>query len=850
MSVSFRARSLAALLIAQGISGTAQAQTDDDLDFLLTDQASVDSTAGQTESPESRAPLSEGQGTAEPDGSSETSADNGAATASRPADSPTTPETADTIAVEALRSDAAPEVSARSRAKPTSRLLEEIVVTAQKREDNIQDVPISIQAFGGGALEAKNVQSTEELGELVPSLRFTEAAGYTLIYMRGIGTSQFVPSADPSIATYIDGIYVPQGQAAVQALGNVERVEVLKGPQGTLFGRNTIGGAINIITRDPADEFLASASLSYSDLDYATATAAIEGPVADWLSVSVSGAYSRNENYLTGTNFEVPDGITKTARVKLAFYPSNNLTLGLTGYYSRLDNVQLSIGKNTEAKPLGTLLGIQAGEANYTVDNDLPAQSESEQKILYGNLTWNLPWLDFKVLGSVQEINIPRYDYDFDGSASPFVGFDTTNQYTHAETGEIQFVSNDQSWMADRLKWIVGLYYYHSIGAFDPARFRVAPGLIDGAFGLAGLSLPPALRNFLDLLPVSNTPLGDEGTILALRGILETDSYSVFAQGTYTILDWLDLTLGGRFQYEDRFLTKAETNLVSPDGQSETTLLNFALEGTTESNFSPKAQISVRPDERSMIYASYAKGFKSGTYNIVNIYLPPDYIVPEEVSSYEIGAKVDFFGGDLRINGAVFYNDIKNLQDGFVSLLSGGAVSFNTAPGAKSQGVEFDTVWVPMPSMNPGLVLTAHAAYVEAIYTDFPNGEGFREDTGLYSGNLDLSGFDLRNSPKVSGGIGFLQTILLDSGSIEFGADTYYNGGFFYNANNTVEEAPYSTTSARVSYEYAPWKLRLTLFGQNVFDRRHFVQKFETDFGLLTTLAAPRQIGLRLNLDF
>ena len=752
--------------------------------------------------------------------------------------------------------------------RSSNRMLEEVVVTAQKREEDTQDIPIAIQAFGSGQLGAKNILSTEDLGPMVPSLRFTQAAGYTLIYLRGVGTSQFVPSADPSIATYVDGVYMPTGQAGTKALGNVERVEVLKGPQGTLYGRNTIGGAINVITKKPGAEFEASANAQYTDLHQKSGGLSVAGPLTDWLSAGVALGYEREESYVALSNFNDPKTESKIGRVQFVLTPTDRLTMELTGYYQGQQNKTLSIGQNVEPKPLGTLTGVTPQGDDFTVDNDLPPRSEANQRLVYGGLTWELDSFDFKVLASDQEVNIPRYDYDFDGSPLPLIGFDTSGdfsglpaEYTTLESLELQFLSNPGSWRSDQFEWVAGLYAFHSVGAFDPARFHVAPDLLGGVLDLGGITLPTVLNDLLGSLGLDNTPLGEQGVSLSLSGVLETDSYSAYFQGTYSITQWLDITLGGRFQTEDRYLTKSETNVYNPIGVNVPVLgpligggliplLKFPLKGEEDSVFTPKAQVTIRPTDASMFYASYGQGYKSGTYNIVAIYSEPDYINPELVTSYEIGSKTDFFDGDFRLNTAIFYNEIEDLQDGFVSLLSGGAVSFNTAKAARTQGFEFDFQWVPMAEWNPGLVITGNFAYVNAIYTDFKNGEGFREDNGIYQSNLDLSGFRLRNTPERSGSIGFVQAIDFEDSTVELGADIYHSSRFFYNANNTVSEDPYNLVSARVSYEYLPWQTRLTVFGSNLLDERYHVQQFETDFGVLKTLAPPRSIGARVNWEF
>lgn len=735
-----------------------------------------------------------------------------------------------------------------------NRIFEEVIVTAQKREEKLQDVPISIQAFSGESMAARGIETTAQLGTVVPSLQFTYISSYTLIFMRGIGTDNFVPSADPSIATYVDGIYVPGGQSVSQSLGGVQRVEVLKGPQGTLFGRNSTGGAISITTEEPGNEFKSSFEGSLGNLDSSSIKGSVNIPLTDSLAISVAGLSSRQNNPYTNPNYQLQDDATRAARFKLRLLPSENTSLNLTAYIAEQQGLGSLIGKNTNPSLLGQALAIQPQRDDYDSVSDFFARSESNQRSVYGNFTWNLPQFDMKLLGSDQMIVTDYAGVDFDSSPIPLAAFDVTNQYTDIQTAELQIVSNDSSWAADKLQWVTGLYYLKSSAGLDPGRLKAAPSAVDALLQLsrsdtAG-ALGQQLQDFFTSIGLENTPLGSGGLTVNFRGLLGTKSYSAFAQGTFSLSDYWDVTLGGRYQREKRFLEKAKTQVANFDGDGDTTLFDFDLQSAIATNFSPKAVLSYHPRVNALIYASYSVGFKSGTYNIVNIYLPPNYIKPEEVTTYELGVKVDFLDGLLRVNAAVFDNEIENLQSGFVSLLSGGSVRFLTAKKARTQGAEADITWLPMPDSNPGLALAGNAAYVDAKFKDFQNCAGFEEGSGLYNGALDCSGNRMVRTPEWSGGVGAVQSLDVGSGTLEIAVDEYFNSGFYYNANNTVKEKAYRLLNARVSYLYTPWNIRLTAFGSNLTNRRYHIQQFETDFGTINTLASTREYGLRLNWDW
>jgi iron complex outermembrane receptor protein len=737
-----------------------------------------------------------------------------------------------------------------STAAVHNRVVEEIVVTAQKREENIQDVPISIQAFSGDALAARGVVDTSGLQQTVPSLQFTNQAGFTLIFLRGIGTDNPIPSADRDVATYVDGIFMPSGQSTMQALGQVQRVEVLKGPQGTLFGRNSTGGAISVITEDPGQDFKGSVEAEASRFSGTAAKFAVMSPVTSWLSASLSGSIDRQDSYYTDVNYPIQPSRHDAARFKLSIHPSDKFKLVLTVFHSDDKDAYSEIAENTSPSLLGTLLGITAQPSNYIAHSDFPAQAKSTQDMLYGNFTWNLPWFDVKMIGGQLVNRTPYTSFDFDGSPIPLVGFDGSNEYTHQQTGELQLVSNADSWLADRLKWTLGFYYFHSAVAIDPAHIHVAANAINAILNLAGASEPAALENLFQNLGLENTPLGTEGLRLAFAGGLGTKSYSAYAQATYNLTDWLDLTLGGRYQWERRYLIESSTSLIAPITDQTVPIFEFPLTHAVALNFSPKVMLSMHPSDTSMVYASYSVGYKSGTFNLVNIYTPPNYIVPEKISTYEAGVKSEFLDGRLRLNGAVFYNKIRDLQTSFISLLSGGALRFETAPAARTLGGEVDGTFVPLPEWDPGLALTGNAAYVKANYTDFPDGSGFAPGTGLFQSNQDFTGNRMVYAPTVSGSIGLVQTIETANGSWELSADNYYNSGFFADSANIIKQSGYTVQNARISYLYNPWNMRLTLFGTNLADHHYFRQQFPSDFGVLTALSAPREYGIRLHWDF
>lgn len=730
-----------------------------------------------------------------------------------------------------------------------SRMVEEIIVTAQKREENIQDVPIAISAFSADRLDASGIQSTNDLPAITPGLNITYSAGYSLIYLRGIGTSAFIPSFDPSIATYVDGIYIPSQQGTLTDLGGVERVEVLKGPQGTLFGRNSTGGAINVVTKNPGATPELSLSAEAGSFNAQKYKAYGSYPVTDTLSIAVAGIYQRRDSYYdvvtdplspsVAPNYSLDPEITGGGRIKLRWTPLDDLEVILAAYRVVSHGSQ-GLGEiNTKPSPiLGALINPPG---DYNTSANIEPHTRQHTSALYGISTYSTALADVKLFAAYQDQNADGNIYDFDGSQLNIAIFNGPNQPSKLKTAELQFLSNDEGWTPEWLKWIGGIYYLTQEAGYDP--FFATVGDVVGL--IPYIQLPEAL----------NVDFGNGPVNLGASGILETNSYSGFAQGTATFTDWLSLTLGGRYQKENRYLTKQQT-FAQVVGSAEITTLQFNQPRRHQKNFSPKATLELRPTQDVMAYLTWARGFKSGSYNIVTLYTIPDYVKPERVTTTEVGIKTTIIPG-LTFNAAAFNNEIRDLQETKLSLLSGGAIAAENAPAARTRGAEFDAVWMPFINLAPGFVITSGLTYVDAKYTDYPDASGFDDATGLPFGKgaplngRDFSGNRIARTPELSGFLGLSQTIDTSGGPLEVAADIRYSGDYYFSAQNTENshQDAYSVIGLRASYLYEHFGLRFTGFVRNLTDKRYVDTSITVDFGVLERLAMPRTYGFSIAYD-
>jgi iron complex outermembrane recepter protein len=750
-------------------------------------------------------------------------------------------------------------VAQRSR----SRLVEEIVVTAQKREENLQEVPISISAFSMDKLDASGVTKVQELDKVTPGLTFGSSFGYSIVFMRGIGTDAFLPSADHTVPIYVDGINQAVIQGDSTTLGRIDRVEVLKGPQGTLFGRNALGGAINVVTKVPNSDhgFFGDMKLERGNYNKTVADLYLNIPLGDHLAASLSGFSIEQDRFYNNEVEGVPqvDVYQRGGRLRLRWEPTERLWFDLGATLTEVSDTGSLIGENTRPSAvLGAALP-RDNDLDRRVEHNTTGGFAARSEIFDLRAGLHGSWFDTKLLGSIQSMDVLFSRLDFDSTTLPIASFDGgsrtpgVRQFAEQATAELQFLSNDSTPGASWLQWVAGAYYLKSEAGLDPVIFQVGRDALTPT-SLAGLApLLDAVFGGLGLEPFS------DGVTLVTKGILDTESLSFFAQGTVSLTDSLSLTLGGRYDEESRDLLEGLLGARNPVTGEIVTALRFPVDKVTTERFAPRAALSWFVTDEINLYTSYSIGYLSPTYNTANFTSAPDLVEQEKATAYEIGAKAILFGRALQLNVALFRTELDNIITGFFGLTSGGVVRFDNAGDGLIEGAEMDFQWLPMPDSNPGLGLSGSVSYLDARYTDYPNGRGFDEATGISFGEgtsplppRDFTGNRIVRTPKLSYTLGVSQTIALGDGEVEVGVDTYYNDGYFFSPQNSelVEQPRYQLLNARVGYLYAPWNLRVTVFGRNLTDKDYLLQAIMQEFGRTQTLAEPRTYGVTLNWSF
>ncbi|MDB5971885.1 MAG: hypothetical protein JWQ90_4335 [Hydrocarboniphaga sp.] len=807
------------------------------------------------------------------------------------ADSAPAPET--TTASDAVPEATAPvgtAISVTAEAAPAgaeasgsgNRLIEEVIVSAQRRDERLQDVPISVQAFTGEKLDALGVKKVEDLPALTPGLVLQNKAGYTVIFMRGVGTDAFLPSADPNVPVYVDGIPQLSGQGAANVLGRLQRVEVLKGPQGTLFGRNSTGGAISLTTPDPQGAFGGDVTTEFANYDTFNTSFFLNVPVSEQFGATLSGYSNRSDGYYRNVAGPIIDTFQRGARTKLVWNPTDQLTISAFGVYGEQSDPLSLTTKLTRPAPLlslgGILLPKDPTPRARSVAQDLSGGDALINFSYGGSADWKLDAIELKALGSIQRLNISFAQWDFDSTDRPLITFYTDNQFQEQKTAEIQLLSNEGTPYSEYFSFVAGAFYLTGNGGFPSLQLQVG-----GANGFG--DLPAAILGFPGFAAAFTTPLnaalagvglapiaGLTGpTTLTAGGILSTESLSGYFQGTLNLQSTLDLstrlnlTLGARLDQETRGLHGGRLGIILPPNnphsdriQDQTTLLTFPVPDVSATQVPLRAALNWFPVDDTQLYASFARGFTSPTYNTINFFTPPDQVKASRVDNFEVGAKTQLFDRTLTLNTAAFYVNEYELLTAFLSVTSGGVVRFANAPKARIYGAEFDSTWQALPEIDPGLAFTASGAFLKSKYVSFPDGRGFDTATGLSFGPgsplpaRDFSGNRIVNTPTFTSSVGVNQAINFGNSSVELAANANYNSGYY---NTPQQEKLYATKAytlvdTHVSYFYTPWGIELTGFVRNIFDESYTSSRYAADFGVLDTLNAPRTYGAHVKVTF
>ncbi|MDA5194420.1 TonB-dependent receptor [Govanella unica] len=732
--------------------------------------------------------------------------------------------------------------------------LEEITVTAQRRAESLQSVPLSITAFSSEDLHRQGIVDIKAITERTPG--FTMGvfnAGQPQLYIRGIGSNDRGASGDQSVIVFVDEVYLGRAAGSDMDLFDLERVEVLRGPQGTLFGKNVVGGAISFITKKPEATPEYKIEGSYGNLNARTLRGYASGALTDKIFGKISFSSKSRDGYVQSQAYLYPqffpgkstdilksitgqDINTDSIRAALRFVPNDELDINVTASYSNLD--QSGPSRHYVAGPGngGTfyatdslLIPNYANDIHTYLSSD-PGLSKINTWGVTARADYHFPSMTFTSLSSFRKANT-HVDDELGGKeisalrlsthAVPTVFFGSNPYEEHAKTytQEFRLVSSNDS----ALQWVAGLYYLNEKTDRDERAL----------LGMYGLD---SSNNVTVVAPLT------QGGELQLN---TTKSYAGFGQVTYAVLDRLKLTAGARYTYE----TKDMRGIGTVGGF--TVLENYDVTGHKNwKSFTPKVSADYQATDEILFYASISKGFKSGGFpglsgRAVQANAPYN---PETAYQYEIGTKTEWFDRRLRVNVAGFMTDYKNLQ--VLQLLVPNEAPLNTpgvlftsnAANAKIKGVELEFTAVPIK----GLTLSGSYTYLDAHFSDFFIPTGYRPAAGVGLPTNRI-GKKLRNSPKHA--VNFLGRYdyeMSDGGTLSAQGEYIYKAISYQDPDNLPFAAvpSYSLVNGRLGYLFPSGDIEVSAWVNNLLNEDYFLHNSPNIGSGFATPAPPRTYGV------
>ena len=723
------------------------------------------------------------------------------------------------VATPGLTQATAPISQAVDQTAPTG--VEDIVVTAQKRSERLQDVPIAITALSATALERSGIRSTTDLNVATPSLNITNFSGSLLISLRGVGTTNAQVGNENSVALYIDGSYVPSLRGSVFSLNSVERIEVLKGPQGTLFGRNATGGAVQIITRNPSYSPSVEFAAGYESYDTVNLRGYATTGLTDTLAIDIAGYYHNQDKTLgvnVGTGNPVGRGREYDFLSKMRWEPDPDTSVTLTGTYA---NVRDSVGyiySRYPNSPYGPGAGFLGTTKPYDAGADFDPIGHSISKMGSLNVSHDFEAFRFVSISTLSDFK-GSYQLDQDQTPTPLV-YATLPGHEKSGSQEVQFLSPTSS----KLQLIAGAFYFRDVARYAPH--------------IMGLAFPA-------------------GQVRSTKQTLE--SKALFGQATYPIFENTDLTLGARYTWDDISFLGVCTNATGTVLALKSCNALFPISGqtiqqTSSSSSQPswRASLSHKFTPDVMVYASYNKGYKSGGYNLTSVPTDPASVAqpkvpkPETLAAYEVGLKATVLDRRLRFNPSFFYYDYRSLQ---VLVNQGGLTFQDNAPKARIYGVDMDGEFVPVDALH----ILFGASVMKNEFVEWPNAVCYTHRTvapyGSIASTCDVKGKHLPRVPTFTGNLGFTYDIPVGVGKVTVGANAYHNGGFYWHPDNRIRQSAYTLLNADLAW--LPNEVfRVRLYGRNLTNRHYAVNAQESTFGDYRNSASPRQIGIEAGVKF
>jgi iron complex outermembrane receptor protein len=727
--------------------------------------------------------------------------------------------------------------------------LEEIVVTAQKREESSQDIGIAISVLDRDKLVNSRVDNIQDLPNLTPSLQVGESFGFAQVMIRGIGTDNPFAGGDPSVGMHIDGVITGQSSAQFGSLFDIARIEILRGPQGTLYGRNTTGGSVNVITNKPTEETSGYARLTLGNYELVGFEGAVGGSLGERLQGRLAVRTADRGGY--GVNIadgsDIDDANQTSFRGQLLWPMTDYMDLRLAVEYHEEDDANYMPkfrAPSYDPAPLPALepqptTGVRAGDPR-NLNSNVNLQNEREQS----SYTLDYNWAISNSLSLVSLTNYQTFDKipqaDFDMTAVDF--------YIWSESFETEQFSEEirLNFDGERLHGLVGFFYYtedtESDNRLDLPLFPQA--VADSVPVLNGCGIDDNVSNQIIGAP-------PEDLCFHFRGTAEAEAYALFANVVLDITPSLKLNLGARYSDEKR---QGNTDRWTAPGAP---ILTFSDERSFN-ELSPSVRMEWFPTESLLLYGSYSQGFKSGIF--LSGQTSP-VLEPEVVDAYELGMKGTFLNRQLQFNAAAFLYDYTDLQQGrsVPAGTSGFTLVYENAASAEINGVETEFSWLASDNLR----FDGSVTYLDATFDDYVTTDPFDtvfQQLGLISPAADLSqqlaGNRMVQAPEWSWTLGTtLEFMLTDSGwstSATVSASNKDKVYFSQFNHDALSQDSVTTLSANLLLTSPDQRWTVNAWGKNLTDETIYMGTFilnssRTNAGFL---APPRTYGVTVGYQF
>ncbi|MFT5482525.1 MAG: iron complex outermembrane receptor protein [Halieaceae bacterium] len=663
--------------------------------------------------------------------------------------------------------------------------IEEVIVTAQKRSQSVQEIPLAVTAMGADMLDERGITDIASMVSSVPGMHFGQSGSNTRITIRGIGTEQTTVTGDPGVAFHIDGVYQARSSAGNALFYDLARVEVLRGPQGTLYGRNATGGSVNLVTKAPDEELGGSLEAQIGNYNQRRLRGVFNTPlVEDKLFMRISGQTEARDGYyenITPGADDIQDVDSLDIRAQFLYLATDTLDARLSFNYATTE------GAGYGAKAIGDYPGpppflINPKFATATPNpsdprkvayNDLADRDNSREGLTL-TLNWDLGSVAFKSITAWQDnkVDIVR---DLDFSNADIMNENSAQDSTQYSQ-EFQLSSTD----SDALEWIAGLYW---LSEETDANYW----LNDQGDGLS------AFFAKIDVGLPDPAYFGNTSTTNA-------DSFGAFGQVSYHVSDNLKLTGGLRYSKDEKSSDVFRKEFTSP------TAVDFTKEKDWDS-VTWKLGADWFVSEDSMLYASVSTGFKSGGFLQSS---GTDPYEPEEILAWEIGSKNRLYDDRLQANISAYFYEYTDMQ---LTTIRGQTAVTTNAGEADIQGIEVELVANP----TDGLTLTGSLAYTDAEFTEYSD----RDPQDRAAGVQDLSGNRLARTPEYTFNLSAAYTWDFDSGSLTSSITHYYSDEVFFTAYNRKDgdtQDSYHRTDARLAFTSADDTWHVALAAKNLED--------------------------------